>query len=306
MAAILVSGLTNIETTLKVEGFPLEYFPVRALFFGIQSAVSGVGYNLARAFSVLGDEVRYLSLIGPEGEDNARLVRLALEREHVPVAHVLPRLQATAQSVILYDDSGRRQIHSDLKDNQQAVFPAEHFLQAAEDADLLAMCNIQYNRALLPLARQTGIPVATDVHVLSDPYDSYNADFMNAANILFLSDERLPEAPETFARRLYDIYHNQIIVIGLGSQGALLYEGADGVNIRVPAVQPRPVVNTIGAGDALFSAFCHAYLKYHNSLRALRYAVVFAGYKVGETGAAAGFLSDAEVEALAKQSYAQW
>jgi ribokinase len=45
VGSILVSGLINIETTLKVDSFPIEYSPVRYPFFGVNSAVSGVGYN---------------------------------------------------------------------------------------------------------------------------------------------------------------------------------------------------------------------------------------------------------------------
>ena len=55
MTQILVSGLINIETTLKVDSFPLEYKPVRYPFFGIQSTVSGVGYNIAKALTMVGE-----------------------------------------------------------------------------------------------------------------------------------------------------------------------------------------------------------------------------------------------------------
>ncbi|MEJ5187785.1 MAG: hypothetical protein WHT84_01085 [Breznakiellaceae bacterium] len=36
---VLVSGLVNIETTLQIDAFPLEYEPVRYPFWGIQSTV---------------------------------------------------------------------------------------------------------------------------------------------------------------------------------------------------------------------------------------------------------------------------
>lgn len=50
----LISGLINIETTLRVDGFPLEYAPVRYPFFGVDTTVSGVGYNIARALATPG------------------------------------------------------------------------------------------------------------------------------------------------------------------------------------------------------------------------------------------------------------
>ena len=59
-----------------------------------------------------------------------------------------------------------------------------------------------------------------------------------------------------------------------------------------------PVVNTIGAGDALFAAFLHGYVSHGDPLQAMRQAVAFAGYKIGESGAAEGFLDPAGLAAI--------
>ncbi|HRF98849.1 MAG TPA: PfkB family carbohydrate kinase, partial [Aggregatilineales bacterium] len=66
MAQILVAGLINIETTLKIDSFPIPYNPVHYPFFGINSTVSGVGYNVAKALTTLGHEVNFLSLLGDD------------------------------------------------------------------------------------------------------------------------------------------------------------------------------------------------------------------------------------------------
>ena len=58
-----------------------------------------------------------------------------------------------------------------------------------------------------------------------------------------------------------------------------------------PAVQTRPVVNTIGAGDAIFSTFIDHYVRTHDPYASIRAAIVFASYKIGEKGAAQGFLT---------------
>ena len=65
---ILVSGLLNIETTVSVDGFPVQYNPVNYKFFGISSNVSGVGFNLAKALSTLGDTVSVVSFLGNDVE----------------------------------------------------------------------------------------------------------------------------------------------------------------------------------------------------------------------------------------------
>jgi ribokinase len=158
---------------------------------------------------------------------------------------------------------------------------------------LAVLCNINFSRPLLTKARRAGLTLASDVHTISDLDDPYNADFMAAADILFMSDERLPDPPEAWARNVLNRYGNEILVIGLGEAGALLAVKRDNFLERIPAVTTRPVVNTIGAGDALFSCFLHVYARTGDPYEALSQAVIFASYKIGESGAASGFLDAA-------------
>jgi hypothetical protein len=51
-----VAGLCNLETTVKIPDFPLEYHPVRYPFFGIATAPSGVGLNLLCGANGIGRE----------------------------------------------------------------------------------------------------------------------------------------------------------------------------------------------------------------------------------------------------------
>lgn len=66
MGRILVSGLVNIETTAPVRQFPIPYYPIDYPFFGVNTAASGVGLNLALALRILGDEVTLCSLTGSD------------------------------------------------------------------------------------------------------------------------------------------------------------------------------------------------------------------------------------------------
>jgi acarbose 7IV-phosphotransferase len=294
MPKILVSGLINIETTLKIEGFPIHYFPVRYPFHGINVTVSGVGYNLAKALTQLGNEVQFLSLIGQDLSEQQ--VRSELTQDGISDTYILSSMPHTAQSIILYDDSGRRQINVDLKDIQEREYPLDIFEWASADCDIVALCNINFSRQLLNHAQQTRKTIATDVHTIGDLYDDYNRDFMRAADILFMSDEALPTSPENWARQVVHAYGTEILVIGLGAEGALLSVRQDNFLERIPAVKTRSVINTIGAGDALFSAFLHTYAQSHNPYEAIRKAIVFASYKIGTTGAAAGFLDATQLE----------
>jgi hypothetical protein len=73
----LVSGLINIETTVKVDRFPVNYTAVRE----------------------------------------------QLAADHIPGNLVAGELDATPQSVILYDPSGQRMINVDLKNIQDTPYP---------------------------------------------------------------------------------------------------------------------------------------------------------------------------------------
>ncbi|MCA9979026.1 MAG: hypothetical protein KC413_24865 [Anaerolineales bacterium] len=194
MDDILVSGLINIETTLKVDAFPLTYAPVRYPFFGINSTVSGVGYNIAKALTILDNKIRFLSLIGTDFVGS--LVRQTLAEAGIDDRYVVNEMPQTAQSVIIYNREGRRQIHTDLKDIQERPYPQHLFEAALDGCSLAILANINYNRPFLQQARRAGKMVATDVHTIADIEDDYNQDYMAAAHILFMSNERLPCSPE--------------------------------------------------------------------------------------------------------------
>ncbi|MBC8100653.1 MAG: carbohydrate kinase family protein [Armatimonadetes bacterium] len=288
MSKVLVAGLINMETTLAIDGFPVGYTPVRFPFFGVNSSVSGVGYNITKALTRLGHETVCLALIGDDAPNH--IIRQALRVMGVPDRYVLSALAQTPQSVILYDPAGQRAIHTDLKDIQDQAYPLESLQMALSGCTLAVMCNINFTRALLPYVQQAQIPIATDVHAIHDLHDAYNADYMRQALILFQSHERLPCSPEEWVRRVWHTYGTPMVVIGLGSEGALLGVKDHQFIERIPAVYTRPVVNTVGAGDALFSAFVHTYLHTNNPYTAIQKAVIFASYKIGMTGAADGFL----------------
>ncbi len=299
MSKILVSGLINLETTLQIDQFPLDYYPVRYLFGGINSTVSGVGYNVAKALSFLGDTVHLLAMIGKDPA--SKLVQRTLQEDHIANIYVLPQLDKTPQSVILYDHEGRRQIHVDLKNIQEQGYPEELFERARQGCSLAVLCNINFSRPFLKSAKHYGLWIATDVHAIKDLEDSYNRDYMESADILFMSDENLTCSPEEWVKQVQNRYGPEIIVIGLGAKGVLLAVRSDHFMERLPAIKVRPIVNTIGAGDALFSCFNHFYVNSRDPYAAIQRAIYFSAFKIGASGAADGFLNEQELVKLIQE-----
>lgn len=297
MSKILVSGLVNTETTVKIKEFPISYFPIDYPFFGVNTGVAGVAYNLSKALKSLGDQVRLISMIG--SDFGGEYVRKEIEAIGIDAANMQQQLRQTPNSVILYDGEGKRQIYCDLKDIQDMSF--DFHREMYQDCDVIAACNTNFNRSLLNKARADGKLIATDVHVLSDIEDAYNRDFMEYADILFLSDEAIRMDAKEFLMEIEKRYENEIIVLGQGSQGALMYVKKEGKFYDFPVIKTGKVINTVGAGDALFSGFIHYYVKGVPAEEALKKAEIFASYKIGFDGAANGFADEQKIEELAAE-----
>ena len=293
MKPIFISGLVNIETTVPVKRFPVGYQPVDYLFHGIESNVSGVGFNISAALKALGAEPCLWSVTGMD--INGDIITRELKSRGI-AGQLFPMADQTSQSVVLYDETGARMIYCDLKDLQDTAYPADKVASDLPDTDLAVVCNINFSRALLKPLKDRGVCIATDVHVLSDIHDGFNAEFMQAADILFLSNENIAGREHDFITDLAQTYDSEVIVIGLGASGALMYIRRENSVSHFPAVYTREVANTVGAGDALFACFLHYYHISGDPRVALAKAMVFASWKIGEKGASRGFLSAPELE----------
>ena len=294
MKKILVSGLINTETTVKIKQFPIEYFPIDYSFFGVNTRVSGVAYNLAKALKTLGDDVRFVSMTG--NDFSSKYIKEELAEIGISSEYVSNSLKATPSSVVLYDDSGKRQIYCDLKDVQEAAL--NYGKELYDDCDIVIACNTNFNRELLRKAKSDNKIIITDVHVLADINDDYNREFMQFANILFLSDENIKGDYKEFIMEIEKTYKNDIIILGMGSKGALMYVSDEAKFYEMPAVTVGEVVNTVGAGDSLCSSFVHYYAKGLNVEESLKRAQIFASYKIGFNGASVGFATEEKVEEL--------
>lgn len=294
MKKILISGLINTETTVRVRRFPVNYYPIDYPFFGVNTAVSGVAYNIGKALRTLNDDVIFLTMTGKDFA--SAYILHELTASGISIDGVRKKLDETPSSVVLYDGEGKRQIYCDLKNIQETDYGFD--ASACEDADLVVACNINFNRPLLYAAKQAGKIIATDVHVLSDIYDEYNREFMQYADILFLSDEAVWEDHRAFLMELAHTYGNEIIVLGRGGKGASVYLKKENRIYDLPAVQVGPIVNTVGAGDALFSGFIHYFTLGYDPVDALIRAELFASAKIRVSGAGKGFVTEAELEKL--------
>jgi ribokinase len=292
MNNILVSGHINIETTVKIDNFPINYSPVDYNFYGVNSKIAGVGYNISSAIRTLGGNPTIFSIIGDDIYKN--IILDELRNKGMNTQYVLPLVKGTSQSIILYNES-RRKIILDLKDIQETKYPVEKIEEVINGIDVAILCNINYSRDFLKIVKGHGKLIASDVHVINDINDAYNKDFMEYSDILFLSNEKISGEERNFIMQLIGKYSNKIIVIGMGGNGLLIYSKENDEIKQYSAIKTREIVNTIGAGDALFSSFIYFYNKTKDIYYSIEKARIFASYKIGEKGASEGFLTEREL-----------
>lgn len=294
MAAFLISGLLNMETVCRVRGFPINYYPVDYPFFGVATAASGVALNIAKALTVLENRVILCSLLADDVP--GRVIIDELKSSGIDTENISMGLRETPNSVVLYDESSRRQIYCDLKDIQECMY--DFASGVLRNADAVLAGNINFSRPLLKLAKEQHKLVATDVHVLSNPDDDYNREFLESADIVFLSDEGISGDYQQFLSAIGARFSCRLIVLGMGSKGAMMYLKDENRFVYRPAYSIGSIVSTVGAGDALFSSFMHYYVNGMKPEDALDRAQLFAAMKIRSASASKGFPTGNELEEM--------
>jgi sugar/nucleoside kinase (ribokinase family) len=292
---IVVAGVTSLYMSVGVEEFPLEYAPAAAAPAWMRAGVTGSAGHVAQILRRLGDEVKLCTLVGRDPPGLA--IRADLSAGGLLGQGVVDN-GASSIGVVLVAADGRRMGFPYLAAVNAVGYPAETFIRQAEGADLAVLTNARFVRPLIRHATQLNLPVAVDTHVISDVDDTYNRPWLEVADIVFCSHERLPCSPRDWVARVFGRYPGcGVVGVGRGPDGCLLGL-RDGTVVLAEALAPRGVVSTAGAGDALFASFLHAWLATGNPVDALEAAVLHAGWKIGDTLPGASSLTAPELADL--------
>lgn len=289
-ARVAVAGVVNVRAARRFAVFPptptQRYDP-----HGISIRLSGTGWTVARTLQQLGSEVLFATYVGRD--ELGQFVAGGLA-ECGLLGPTTLRCESTPRAMVLYGPDGAKVAATDLRTTPELSYPADVFATAlaGRPYDMAMLTNIGFTRSLIPVAQHNDVPIATDLHVVDDPDSAYNRPWMAAAHVLACSHEELPVSPENWVRAMWSRYGTEIVLIGSGAAGAMLGVRSIRRIWRVPAVLPRGLKYTSGAGDTLLASFVHHYLTLADPLLAVRLAVLAAGWKVGadpdeETGTSA-------------------
>ncbi|MFF7965199.1 PfkB family carbohydrate kinase [Streptomyces sp. NPDC007903] len=273
MTDVLVLGGAGVDTIVRVPELPLPFADSYPIDTGVHTRAGQTGDFVALGLAALGLDVHHLDLLGddPEGD----LVR-ALHRDHGIALTALPQPAGTKRAVNLVGPDGRRlSLYDTSRARPGDRFPDDVLHPLAAAARHVHVTITQPCAEALPLLRETGVPLSTDLHDW-DGENPYHEPYALAADVVFLSAAGLTD-PERTMRRISERGRARIVVATAGAEGARLL--ADGELTHVPpATPPAPVVDSNGAGDAFAAAFLYGRLTGADPERCAHYGALAGAY----------------------------
>ena len=222
MSRFLVAGFIQIETIVKVDKLPVPYSYFTSVPDMIHTDLGGAGYNEARALTWLGNQVDFMSMIGKEV--NYRELEAHANQDGKALlnfAYVLPRLDSMPTAVIMYAN-GEKQIFEDVKDIRTVEYDRMLFERQIQDKDMILISDCNFCRPLIDLAKRYDKPLAVNVRSLSRERSKPKADFLQAADIIYASDDDMECDPYECINECREKYDPEIMIVGVGSRGVIL------------------------------------------------------------------------------------
>ena len=291
-AEVVVVGNAGVDTNVYVSG-PLDLGHETEYPEVLDTLGQSGGYS-ARGFARLGRRTAYLGYVGDDALGRFLLEELAADGVDASRALIDPA--GTSRSVNLMSPDGRRHGFYDGKSHLSLVSDLDAWRPALAGARLAHFGIPDWGRRLLGPAREAGAVVSVDLQDVRDLADPYRADFIAAADVLFLSGTQLadPRAAVAALGR-----PGRVVVCGLGAGGCLLGDDG-GVRAFGPVDLEAPVTDTNGAGDSLAVGFLTAYVLEGRPLdEAVRRGQLAARWCCTLRGTSRGLITAPELDRLA-------
>ena len=296
MGKFMVAGFVQFETIVKVDDLPLPYKEFESIPETINTDIGGAGFNEAMALRWLGDEVDFMSMVAKNMSRSQIHAYLEKNEVNLSTDYVLQKLDGMPTSVVLYKTSGKKQIFEDVKDIRTVEYDFDLFERQIQDKDMVLISNCNFCRPVLALAKKYNTPIALNVRSMRAEKIANKADFLAAADIVYISDDDLEGDPYDCINECRKKYDPEIIIMGMGDRGVILYMREDNSVIEYKPVKTYEVVNTVGAGNAIFSSFLHYYVKTKDARDAIKNALLFVSYKISFVGTSNGFMTEEQIE----------
>ena len=282
MAKIVGIGANVFDTLYNVPSYPTEDTKMRAT--ASKSAGGGPVATGLVAAAKLGAKTAYIGVLSDD--NGGKFLQEDFEKYGVAtdLISVMSGYRSFASVLWLCADKATRTCVFD-KGDLPALELNEKQKQAVKDAALLMVDGNELDAAVeaAKLARESGVKVLYDCGGL----------YPNVERLLAHTDIMIPseefslghtgcETVEEAAKKLFETYHPEVVVITQGKVGGILYDGNKVVNYPAFTVA---AVDTNGAGDVFHGAFAAAVIMGYDYLKCCRFASAVSALKCTGIGA---------------------
>jgi len=292
---VFVIGGTSVDEIVPLEKLPN---PVPQTIFATSSKkVGSTGSGKGLSLHLLGIPAVLHSLIGldPEGE----MIRDYFNKYKLPfIFDIDPK--GTEKHINLMARNGDRISFFTRIGSSGVNLQNPSINEAIKDADLIALNIISYTKQLIPLLEEAKKPIWVDLHDYQ-PENPYYDDFINVAEVLFISSDRLPDYEEVMIRFIKQ--GKKMVICTHGDKGATAID-EDYHWHDCPAL-PYKYVDGNGAGDNFFSGFLYGYFHDLPLDICMKYATIVAGLCISSGEIANPRLSPELLEKEFKRFYSK-
>lgn len=282
MAKIVGIGANVFDTLYNIPAYPAEDTKMRAT--ASKTAGGGpVGTGLVAA-AKLGAETAY---IGVMSDDNGgKFLKEDFEKYGVATdcIEIKSGYRSFASVLWLCEDKATRTCVFDRGDLPPLTL-SDNQKDAIKNAELLMVDGNEMAAAVAAaqIARENGVKVLYDCGGL----------YAGVEKLLALTDIMIPseefslghtgcETVEEAAKKLYQTYHPEVVVITQGKKGGILY---DGKAVQAYSAFTVKAVDTNGAGDVFHGAFAAGVTKGFDYLKCCHFASAVSAVKCTGVGA---------------------
>ena len=299
MNKIVGIGACVFDTLYNIPSYPKEDTKMRAS--GSKPAGGGPTATGLVAAQKLGEQTAYIGVLS---DDNGGVfLKKDFEKYGVDTSliEVKSGYRSFASVLWLSADTTARTCVFDKGDLPALVLNNEQ-IEAIKNAEILMVDGNEMDAAVeaAKIARANGTKVLYDCGGLYAGVERLLAhtDIMIPSEEFSLGHTGAATAEEA-AKKLYDTYHPEVVVITQGKRGGIIYDGKEIVSYPI---YPAVVVDSNGSGDVFHGAFAAAVCKGYGYLKSCHFSSAVSGLKCTGIGARESVPSFEKVKEYMKEN----
>ena len=282
MSKIIGIGACVMDTLISLPTYPTEDTKMRAAS-SKQAGGGPVATGLVAA-SKLSTDVGYVGVLSSDNAGRFLLDDFKKYGVDTDCVDVKDGYRSFTSVIWLAADSASRTCVFD-KGNLPPLTLSEKQRKAVASAELLMVDGNEMDAAVeaAKLARENGVKVLYDCGGLYDGVES----LLEVTDIMIPSEEFALKhtgsaTAEEAARKLFDRYSPEVIVITQGKRGGIFFDGKTVISYPI---YPAEVVDSNGSGDVFHGAFAAGIVKGFDYIKCCHFASAVSALKCTGIGA---------------------